>query len=186
MKKITVRLNRYRLDISNAKDKEEYSKIKEICKEKGYRLFDYIDLAMIGVRDKRKDVPSGIYEIDTKHLFSSQYNTVKTKDHLGYRIHDWSEIIHDNRRIKSGYYLSEEEDLKKLRDNRYECKWCGAQYEKEEAEKIKYCDKCRGGLELEEKYYNLLVLRPIAYSGNYNETIPDYIVKDILDQQKEN
>jgi len=50
MKKITVKLNRYYLDISTQSDADEYRKIKDICYGKNYKLFDILDTALIGIR----------------------------------------------------------------------------------------------------------------------------------------
>jgi len=162
MKKITVKVNRYWLDTSIPAEADEYKKIETICKSKRYQLFDF-----------------------TKYLFSDQYNTVQTDAHIGYRIHDWTEKICDNKKIKSGYYLSEEEDLQALIKNIYRCGWCGHQYTKEEAKKIKYCDKCRDDLNLGPERYSLLVLKPLKYSGKKIEKLPESVVIDILKQQKE-
>jgi len=72
--------------------------------------------------------------------------------------------------------------LHELLSSIYKCGWCGHQYTKQEAKKLKYCDKCRGGLDLKPEFYNLLVLRPLKPNKNKIGKLPQIIIDDILEQ----
>lgn len=175
---IKVKLIRYDLNMDEEKDRKEYKKIQDRCKKLGYKLFNYIAMG------EKNEIPEGEYEIDTSCLFDTQYNTIKTKEHRGYRIHDWLEPIYPNRRLKKGYYLENTEELKKLLSVTYECKYCGKQYTQEEATKVKYCKKCRGSDYLKEENYNLIILTKIGNKASKGK-LPDEVIKDIKEQQKE-
>ncbi len=161
---IKVKVSRYSFDIREPEEKAKYEKIQEECKALGYKLFDVTDTTPW---DKR--VKEGEYEIELKHLFNNQYNTVAIDDDTpGKRVHDWYESINwEARHRKSGYYLTGDiAQLKAAKDNRLNCGYCGAQYDKG-LTTHKLCTKCVGSEYLTEDNWPLLILIPVSEERDY-------------------
>jgi len=106
---------------------------------------------------------------DDRYIFNNQFNTESK------RILEWEYFI-----IPSYGYT----ELTEARNNTYKCGYCGTQYKKDEAEKIEFCNKCRGSEHLEADNYSLLKLKAISDKTSYkNITIPPYVIADIKKQQ---
>lgn len=96
-------------------------------------------------------------EIDTKHLFANQFNTVDSK-----RFFDWFEGIYPNKHLKCGHFLINPDKLNKLRSERLTCGYCGKQY-KNHNDSV--CLSCIDSEYLTPEYYNLLQLKPVNFKG---------------------
>ena len=113
-------------------------------------------------------------ELDTKHLFSNQWNTapVPGVSDLGLRVFDWAQdaFVSSNaasgapsKSIKRGHYLEISEDTREIRRNTVTCGYCGKQ---EPAQKgYVFCPHCLDRVHLEEK--DLFLLRMVPVKDTY-------------------
>ncbi len=87
----------YRFNVSNPSELEMYNNMKLLLKAKGYKKFS-VNMKHIQYEEllKYNGVPIGLYNINQ---FEDQ--VVST---IG-RIHYWTEMLWDNKSIKSGFYL---------------------------------------------------------------------------------
>jgi hypothetical protein len=166
MKPIKVKINKYYLDISKDDEKEQYQKIKNICKELGHKLFDCV--SSVGYEKNKSffdNLPtSGI--IETEFLFNNQYNVEK------FRIHDWSETIFPNKCVKKGYFLTGDiKALSEAKDNRLQCGYCGKQYWRNKVN-YSFCKSCINGEFLTKENLHLLKLEAVSFKGERSKTIP--------------
>lgn len=109
---------------------------------------------------------SGVVELDTKHLFSNQWNTLPMDGGNGYRVFDWYEEAAPNRSLKRGHYLIITDEMAEARQNRYTCGYCGHQTDTPETELViagkPFCNQCLGSEYLKEPEIYLTRLRPVA------------------------
>ena len=107
-------------------------------------------------------------ELDPKHLFNDQWNTVERGDHSGYRVFDWVEYISPHsRNIKRGHWLEITDEMADARQRTFACGYCGALYGTVHPEHLtavddpvgrKFCGKCLGSAYLKEDDLPLLRL----------------------------
>ncbi len=165
-KNIEVGIVTYRFDTSKPEDCEQYSDLKKQLRERGLELFDFIAGCSSSL-DKEKRVKTGIYHVETDHIFSNQYNTEE-----GFRVFDWSEKIYPNSSIKDGYYITNSENFKKLKElvhKTFACGYCGKQsLEFGDG----FCHKCVGSEYLKIENYALLKLRPVDYKESRDQEKP--------------
>lgn len=107
-------------------------------------------------------------ELDPKHLFDDQWNTVGRDGHLGYRVFDWVEYISPHSvNIKRGHWLEVTDEMADARQNTLVCGYCGALYGTLHPDHLtvtddpighKFCKKCLGSSYLKEDDLPLLRL----------------------------
>jgi len=113
--------------------------------------------------DKIKELDKrGMIELDTKHMFSNQWNTPETS--LNLRVFDWFEYIYPNKSIKEGYYLIITDEIKELRKEIFKCGYCGKQYHGEPENE--FCMACLDSEYLTKE--NLFLLRIKNMMDNKN------------------
>ncbi len=96
-------------------------------------------------------------EIDTKHLFDNQFNTIDRK-----RLFDWFEGVYPNKNVKCGHFLINPTELNNLRSTRVACGYCGKQYDNHNET---VCLSCVNSEYLKPENYHLLALRPVNFKG---------------------
>lgn len=120
----------YNFDISSSENLIAYENLCEKLRNtKGRgRWMNAID---IGTNEHRCNGATGQIDLDPKHLFSNQWNTVD-----GRRVFDWYEEAifcngHEIRHIKRGHYLDITEEMVAIRDNTYSCCWSHGYFPKD-------------------------------------------------------
>jgi hypothetical protein len=173
MKTIKVKIKKYHLDITSEPETKEYKELTEKLNKADLQFFNVLSF------QKGNDIPEGWHEIDTDFLFSNQYNTKS-----GFRIFEWYEIIHENKNIKEGYYISKGMDkLREAQKSQGICGYCGARYNLNEQPKQTWCDKCLDSEFLTENDLCLLRILPVYPEPRRITLIPDNI-KELWKEKK--
>lgn len=118
MNTIITNLNLYHFDLREEGQKEEYNALVRSLKAQGLRKFH-----THGGRGHYFPFlnQSGEVSLETKHLYFNQWNS-----DLG-RIFDWAEdYIFDNPHIKRGHFLTITQEMRDVRDCRWQCGYCSA------------------------------------------------------------
>ena len=163
----------YQFDIS---DKEENKKYLALCdeikaiglKKDTHHWINFTYKSNNAFMDKIKTMEKrGVCEIETKFIFSNQWNTSDKSFNL--RVYDWSECEFENTDIKEGYYLTDVKELFQLRQDTFKCGYCGKYYTRAEKEKenITFCNSCLDSEYLTEDNLILLRLRRINDDGDF-------------------
>jgi len=181
-------LHYYRFDISNESEAKEYKNLCVELKSKGLKVFDSIaEEHSTFYKELIKPLDNTVIELETEHLFNNQWNTAPTiTSEKGIRVFDWSEPIYPNKKIKEGMYLDQTSEMARIRMNTYKCNYCGAQYVKPA---FKFCTSCIGSRHLTPDNLHLLALTPVfadKYLKASEVIIPDTLLKEYEDKQKEN
>lgn len=159
---IETQVKYYRYDISDSDEWNAYKTLTSELKNNGLVLSDSISgdyqliksfLDKIQVLEKR-----GKVELDTKFLFNNQWNT--TEASLNLRVFDWSEEIYPNKDIKEGYYLTPTDEMKEIRENTFQCGYCGKQYYPKPMKE--FCLACLEGEHLEKRDLHLLRIKNLG------------------------
>lgn len=150
MKTIKSYLHTYYYNLDNQEDRKAYSLLVERL-TKDRKCF-----SCIPSRDGRSP-DAGPIEIETKHLFSNQYNTTS-----GFRVFDWFEKVYEYKAIKEGHYIDLTEELQELKRNTLVCGFCG--HQEPAAKGNVFCDQCLDSEYLKESEIHLLRLKPVMYS----------------------
>jgi hypothetical protein len=173
MKTIKVKIKKYHLDITSEPETKEYKELTEKLNKADLQFFNVLSF------QKGNDIPEGWHEIDTDFLFSNQYNTKS-----GFRIFEWYEIIHENKNIKEGYYISKGMDkLREAQKSQGICGYCGARYNLNEQPKQTWCDKCLDSEFLTENDLCLLRILPVYPEPRRITLVPDNI-KELWKEKK--
>jgi hypothetical protein len=105
-------------------------------------------------------------ELETKFLFSNQWNEADHGDTKGRRLFDWYEGIYPNTALKAGHYLDITPDMRAVRESTLVCGYCGAHYPDGDGAHIvhgaKFCNRCTDSAYLKETDLCLLRLAPVA------------------------
>lgn len=109
-------------------------------------------------------------ELDVKHLFDNQWNTVAPEGHSGYRVFDWVEHFDArNRNVIWGHWLEVTDEMVESRQKTRICGYCAAHYGTvhdehltESEETPGFCKKCLGSQYLKEGELYMLRLVPVA------------------------
>lgn len=137
----------YRFDISIPEEREEWENLYATLKET-HKLFN-------AWGRERGRIASGEIELDTKTVFSNQWNSNQG------RVFDWFLDAHPNllNSTRQGHYLELTKEMIEIRNNTYRCGFCGNQ---KTLEKSKWCDKCLDSEYLEKEQLHLTWMIPVA------------------------
>lgn len=155
-----------------AKDSEEYKELRK--KLNGRRRFRVWDL------DGKSKVRPGFYNIEKRHLFDNQSNTVE-----GARIFDFADYSShpDSERMRYGHYIEQGfDDLEAARAARVKCGYCG--HQSEDMNAGDWCIACRGSEYLTPDSYHLTQMRPITAKNWTSDPMPSDVKDDIAAKQK--
>lgn len=180
--RIKVKIVNYRFDISKEDEATAYSELVKIPESYGYTKCASIS----STNPIKRTIPEDEEKIETKQLFSNQYNTMSGK-----RIFDWQEHIFPNKDIKDGYYIEYNEELQQAKEEQYNrenqvkfCGFCGKQYKQSDQD---YCGDCLSSKYLDES--NLYLVELIAASNERkhkrNKVLPQSIVDQYNIKRKE-
>lgn len=126
---IPINVVAYSLSVTS----DEYKAIAAKLKARGLKHFE------VWHADGDNKIKSGMYHVETKHLFGDQSNTEE-----GFRVFDWYDgIFNNNRSWRIGHYIEDGEGWKALqlaRRNFNKCGYCGNQ--EPAAAGTVFCDKC--------------------------------------------
>ena len=156
MNTITTTLNLYHFDLRDEGQKKEYNILTKALKAQGLKKFH-----SHGGRGHYYPFlnQEGPVSLETKFLFNNQWNC-----DLG-RIFDWAEdYIPDNQNIKRGHYLTITQEMRDVRDCRWQCGYCGESethalgVEPENP----FCQKCFTSEYLKEEDLYLTRLRQVS------------------------
>lgn len=140
MELIKIKINKYNLDLKHESDQIKYNQIVETCKNFGYKCSKTLQFQHNQTFFERLSEEAFI---ETAFVFKDQYNvhSLNESDEHGFRVHDWYEVIYDNRRIKKGYFLTGDIDaLTEFKKQHYVCGFCGYRHNGHDAPF--YCPKC--------------------------------------------
>ena len=145
----------------------------------GLQRFDVMDIQP-NIAGKRP--PKGVYNVETKFLFSNQYNTAE-----GFRIFEVSTLLHRGARSNwdkrgEGYYISEGiEAIRACQDRVEVCGYCGKQYIDSVAT---VCRACLGSAHLKETDLHLLQLLPVRTPYRVERKLTPEVLATLLPQWK--
>lgn len=115
-------------------------------------------------------------ELDPKHLFNDQWNTVERDGHGGYRVFDWAESLSiPDYSIKRGHWLEVTDEMADARQKTLVCGYCGALYGNIHPDHLtvtddpigrKFCGSCLGSNYLKEDNLPLLRLRAVSVKSS--------------------
>lgn len=148
---INLLVNKYSIDTSTAKGKDDYRAICETAKALGYKLmrvygtdYNFID-----------KLPVEPLALEPAFIFSNQYNAGK------FRVMDWYESIVPNAELRIGYYLTGDIDaLNEMKAAHYVCGYCGHRHQGHDAPIT--CPKCLGSEYLKPENLPLLTMQPLT------------------------
>lgn len=132
--KIELEIVTYCFDVSQDEDRLAYTMLKKGMDILGVKLWEVhhfqsspIKHLLKRFRDKEECstntyVHTNKIELSTVYMFSNQWLSPD-----GPRVFDSHEIIHPNHCIKEGYYLVITDEVRELRHNRLQCRYCGEQ-----------------------------------------------------------
>jgi hypothetical protein len=152
-----------------AGDGEAYKAMCDMLRAQGLKVF-------ASIRPKSTDshylpVLDGEIELETKHLFSNQWNTPT------HRVFDWAEDVVPNRSIKMGHWLEQTEEMRAIRANTATCGFCGHQ---EPVGQNQFCPKCIGSEYLKRSDVYLLRMLPINQDSRTRAFLTDEEARKIL------
>lgn len=108
-------------------------------------------------------------ELETKHLFSNQWNTPTL------RVFDWalcsdelglqSSAENAPQGIKRGHYLEQTDEMREIRRNTNVCGYCG--HQEPAARGLVFCDRCRGSEYLKSSELHLTRMRSVDAGYDY-------------------
>lgn len=168
MKTITIEIKHINKD--NAKE------IAIFAKKEGLKPFHSLSFQF-------SLIPEGIYEVETDHIFSNQYNTVGKDGKPGYRIFEYCKELQMRtcKELDRGYYIAS--GIKEIREYQKTvsvCHYCGKQYINTD---LQFCNSCTGSQYLQEKDYHLLRLTNI-HDKYSSKPLPEELIKTIKEAQK--
>lgn len=105
-------IKHYRFNISCPEQEKEYQELRNTLRKTVKTAMPHMGPC------KLRDVTE--VTLDPKYLFDNQWNTEE-----GYRVMEWQYAIHDNKRIKEGYYLVLPKEAVELRERKRKCGYCG-------------------------------------------------------------
>lgn len=158
MQAIKTVLHAYKFNIANAEEKAQYLALVESLKAKGLRCFETHGGASHYVPEL-----AGQVELETKHLFDNQWNTVGNGDSKGRRVFDWamdSRYAHGNPNLKRGHWIEQTAEMIAVRANRCKCGYCGNQMTLPDVPE--FCPQCLDSEYLTSEQLHLTRMQPIA------------------------
>lgn len=169
MATIKTTLHAYSFDIQTADGKAAYDDLRMKLKALGLRCFETHG----GGSHYRPDL-AGEIELETKYLFSNQWNTApipraKNKDtaEKGARVFDWAQDYNSQtgapRGVKRGHWLEQTAEMREARRNTVKCGFCGAQ--EPAAKGYVFCPHCTDSAYLKEADLFLTRMRPVDGQG---------------------
>lgn len=167
-----------RFDFPNKKDQGYLDLMKEV-RRRGIRIFNAFG-------DENELPEHGtIYQVDTDFLFDNQLNTKE-----GVRLFDCRILAnHKSKRIQ-GYILYEGNgfaELQELRQNTFQCGYCGHQEMISEFNRNQpWCKECVDSQYLKEDDLHLLRLLPVSlsFSSNRTDDPPQWLVQSYKERQQ--
>lgn len=183
-------LKKFRFDTSKYNELQQWEELKSKLKSAGNILTEH-RVYSAGRYNMYYILEGKSMEVEPDFLFRDQWN-VKVEG-VGLRVHDWLLEVCENKDIKVGYYIELTDDMKKLREKRFKCGFCGTQYEK--VDNVMYaatsdgvaarevcgelfCTKCSGSTSLEEKDFKLTRLKNVSDTADakpVNEEQAEYL-----------
>ena len=170
---IKAELVYYRIDVSRPEGRKAYAELCETLKEipfemwrtKGmfpngatnFQLHKFSDSLRkeLSINPSSPDYQLHSREInlETKHLFEDQWNTVE-----GFRLHNKAEFEWPALHIKEGYYIRQNPEMIAVLQGTAKCGYCGHQAPVGEKD---FCDNCISSPYLEVSNLRLLRMEPI-------------------------
>lgn len=173
MATIKTKIHVYKFDTSKPSEKYAYEELKTKLRAtlgRGHRMH------CLASFDKELELSDGPIELETKHLFSNQWNSAPYgKYEKGIRCFDWYEAIYPNAHYKQGHYLDITQEMIDIRQHTDVCGYCGRQYDNQWYIKLsdggiawaadltnRFCEACLDSPYLKAEELHLLRLLPIA------------------------
>lgn len=180
-------LHYYEFDTNDKWSGAAYTAMCEALNDLGIKADRVLEIqaAQFFQKEKIKPLNRTAVLLETKCLFSNQWNTAPTvTSEIGLRLHDWSELIYQNQSMKIGYWLEQTNDMREVRALTYKCGYCGANYFKPD---FSFCTACIGSEYLTEDRLPLLFLTPVGIDKqNYDGVnLPDDFVKQFREKHAE-
>jgi hypothetical protein len=174
---ITVPFTYYRFNLDKPEEAEAYKNLS-FPKCKVWTMYYYSPSTK-----KQRDFGASLkklgerktIDLETKHLFSNQWNTTEEYENL--RIHRWAEWDYPNRDIKEGYFIEITEELQHLLDNTLACEYCSHQ-EPKTVSNPTYCPSCVGSEYLSEDLLPLTKLQPVSSKKKRDSFDKDLYLKE--------
>jgi len=149
MKNIKTTISFYEFDTSIKDQKISYENMLKRIKGSNFAPFT-CNLDLKKLKSMERQFINGVIELETKYLFSDQWNTSSL------RVFDWLEM-EVNKSIKIGYYLDITPEMESIRGKIHKCGYCGEHYQNPGI-----CIKCIASEHICEADYPLLALQSIS------------------------
>ncbi len=163
---------------------EEYTGLADKLRKLGLDEFDAI--RSYGVSVNWREWDGREVELDTKHLFRDQWNTVAgCIPENGYRLFDWRHYRdYDGSLTYRGYWLEQTNEMKAIRRETVQCGYCGRQYT--DRRPGEWCTACLGSEYLKESELALLCLVPVCHERHvYMQHYPAHPDDDFVARYRE-
>lgn len=166
-------LHFYEFNTRSDEELKEYARLRERLTKMGYSEFDVLEQDNGSYMRKMALLDGKEIELETKYLFSNQWNTVPIQgvSDKGLRVMDWREEapLYSNR-LKRGYWLEQTDEMRRVREAVSKCGYCGSAYPTGQQE---FCSECLGSPFLEEKDLPLLRTLPVARECDKRNELTD-------------
>ena len=161
---IKTELIKFNYDISIPEQEKEFKKIVKLA------FKNKLSIWKNHIRINGNCIPdfSGSIELETKFLFSNQWNSKK-----GLRLFDFVLTVNRYKNsIRTGYYLKQTKEIKQLRQDVKACQYCGKLYFKPSQS---FCNKCLNSEYLKINELKLLRLQSVNIN---KKTFPELTTKE--------
>jgi hypothetical protein len=165
---LRTKLHSYWFDIGNPDEKAAYDELFAKLSSDGRDFFNAISAA----NDRAAGNGTGTVELETKFLFSNQWNTSPESPAMpNARVFDWYEEYQlHNKKIKSGHWLEITDEMRAIRSSTLVCGYCGKHYPEGQPG---FCGACLDSPYLKETELHLLRLLPVALHMPKREALTD-------------
>ena len=136
---IKTRIVTYYFDTDKETDKIGYHELVKHINDVHKIDYPFTTHGRVNKEFEEKLEALDIVELETKYVFSDQWNTSENSGNL--RLFDWKEHVFPNRRIKSGYYLVQTDEMRQIRQDNTRCHYCGKMSAISEVKDLT-CPKC--------------------------------------------
>lgn len=160
---ISTKLHHYHFDLDKPEERNAYEKLRNgtLLKigfpvwEIHFHGYHHLDRKAREFMQTVKKLDGRIVELETKHLFSNQWNSA-----AGLRLFNWAECRFPNKSIREGYWLEQTDAMRQILRETLKCRFCGA-YEPA-ASGITFCPHCLDSEYLEESELHLTRMVPVC------------------------
>jgi hypothetical protein len=151
-------IHTYRFDVNNPDEKAAYDALRAKLRSAGLKCFE----TWGGGSHYKPDLDGREIELETKHLFSNQWNTAPIDgiSDKGLRVFDWAQDYQiEAKWLKRGHWLEQTAEMREIRRNTNKCGYCGSQ--EPAAKGYVFCPHCLDSVYLVANMLHLTRMLPV-------------------------